>query len=103
MKHSTLRTALKLNPHHEDARRALDGLMKGRNPLNEKPGEETSAQGSSKTLGGEVGVGVARSNAAKTPPWIVPGLIVAIAAVYAPVAHFGFVTFDDPHYVVENP
>lgn len=35
-------------------------------------------------------------------PWIVLGLIAITVAVFAPVRHFGFVPWDDPHYVYEN-
>lgn len=31
------------------------------------------------------------------------GLILTILAVYAPLGHFAFVTYDDPGYITENP
>jgi tetratricopeptide (TPR) repeat protein len=35
--------------------------------------------------------------------WISLGLVVAVAIAYWPVRNFGFVRFDDPTYVTENP
>jgi hypothetical protein len=35
--------------------------------------------------------------------WISIGLCVAIALVYFPVRHYGFVDLDDPQYISENP
>ena len=35
--------------------------------------------------------------------WISAALILITVAVYAPVRHYGFVSFDDPQYVSENP
>jgi tetratricopeptide (TPR) repeat protein len=34
---------------------------------------------------------------------LVAALLVLVVAVYAPVRHYGFVSFDDPIYVSENP
>ena len=36
-------------------------------------------------------------------PWVSLGLLVAVAGAYWPVRRFGFVRFDDPLYVTENP
>lgn len=35
--------------------------------------------------------------------WIGAALAVAVVAIYLPVLHFDFITFDDPVYVTENP
>jgi tetratricopeptide (TPR) repeat protein len=35
--------------------------------------------------------------------WIGVGIVVAVVATYVPVLRFGFVNFDDPEYVLENP
>jgi protein O-mannosyl-transferase len=35
--------------------------------------------------------------------WIGAALVVSVVAAYAPVADYGFVNFDDPEYVAENP
>lgn len=35
--------------------------------------------------------------------WIAIAIIVAIAVIYWPVRHYGFVDLDDPQYVSENP
>ena len=35
--------------------------------------------------------------------WISLGLVAAVAITYWPVHNFGFVRFDDPMYVTENP
>jgi hypothetical protein len=44
------------------------------------------------------------SKVGKSPAiWISLSLILVIGVAYAPVVHFGFVEFDDPQYVVENP
>lgn len=36
-------------------------------------------------------------------PWLAAGLVALNLAVFAPVRHFGFVEWDDPLYVTENP
>src|SRR5262249_51562531 len=35
--------------------------------------------------------------------WISMALVAADVVVYAPIRHFGFVAFDDPQYVSDNP
>ncbi|HSQ31265.1 MAG TPA: tetratricopeptide repeat protein [Gemmatimonadaceae bacterium] len=35
--------------------------------------------------------------------WVAVGLVVGVAVAYWPVGHFGFVRFDDPTYVTQNP
>jgi tetratricopeptide (TPR) repeat protein len=35
-------------------------------------------------------------------PWLCVALLLATAAVYAPVRHFGFLNYDDEEYVTEN-
>ena len=37
------------------------------------------------------------------PAWIALALVLAVAATYAEVGSLGFVRYDDPDYVFENP
>ncbi len=45
----------------------------------------------------------ARVAFSRTSLWIAMGLAIAVGAAYWPVRQFGFVRFDDPTYVTENP
>lgn len=56
-----------------------------------------------RTSGSSAARSVDSGGGAKAAPWIAMALACAVVVAYWPATHFGFIRFDDPTYVTENP